>query len=132
MYELDADGEKVGVDSHYSSNSFFPLWKHNVSDRQVEGSLLETRSVLGILYDSRHEQESEEQTDYLRRRVLWRLFHYEKLNGDMSTDIFPGITIDSYESGYRKVSVLWRLFRYERDPESDGRKLDLLFVPLKR
>ncbi len=113
--------------------SFFPLWHHRINDRRISGSRLETSSLLGILYDTRHEQESKEEGhDYFRRRVLWHLFHYEKLNGDMSTDIFPAITVDSYKNGYYKLSFMWRLFRYEKDPENGEKKLDVLFLPLKR
>jgi len=73
----------------------------------------------------------EENHDYARRRVLWRLYHYERLNGDESTDVFPAITYDRRKDGYRKFSFLWRLFRYERDPEK-GTSLDVLFLPLRR
>ena len=65
--------------------------------------------------------------DYTRKRLLWRLWHYEKLNGDVSVDAFPAVTYDSRKDGFRKVSFLWRVFRYERGAES--RKLDILFLP---
>ncbi len=116
------------------NQSFFPLWHHRLSDNMSRQQRLETSSWLGILHDTRREQEVKDgaQHDYFRRRVLWRLYHQEKLNGDTSVDIFPGITVDSYQNGYYKLSVLWRLFRYENDPESGDEKLDLLFLPLKR
>jgi hypothetical protein len=109
------------------------LWSRTVDEKTAAGTRLETSSLLGFLYDTRHEEQTgEKEHDYLRRRVLWRLYHREKLNGDASTDIFPGITVDSYKNGYYKCSVLWRLFCYEKDPETNNKKLDLLFIPLRR
>jgi hypothetical protein len=87
-----------------------------------------------LLYDHKHEKnpatKDEPTTDYVRRRILWRLWHYERLNGDVSIDIFPAITYDTKTNGFHKVSFLWRLFRYEKGPK--GKKLDLLFIPLIR
>ena len=125
-------GEKDILSSHWKADGFFPLWKHDLKEDMQSGDLEKTSSYLGFLYDTRHEKQPEKEHDYFRRRVLWRLVHYEKLNGDASTDVFPSITIDSYKNGYYKCSVLWRLFRYEKDPESGDRKLDLLFIPLRR
>jgi hypothetical protein len=132
-YEADDLSGTEQASSYWKEQYLFPLWNHRINDKIAAGDRLETSALLGFLYDTRHEQKTGEQThDYLRRRILWRLYHYEKLNGDMSTDIFPGITIDSYKNGYYKCSVLWRLFRYEKDPESGSKKLDLLFLPLRR
>lgn len=131
-YETDSKGQHGSQVSYRENQSFFPFWNHQVHENTTAGNRLETSSVLGILYDTRHEQDKKKDHDYVRRQVLWRLFHYEKLNGDMSTDIFPAITVDSYKNGYYKCSFLWRLFRYENDPKSGKKKLDLLFIPLKR
>jgi hypothetical protein len=106
------------------------LWDRDKREDVKNEKSEETSSILLALYDTRHEKQPEH--DYLRRRILWRLWHYEKLNGDMTTDIFPGITIDSYKNGYKKYSMLWRLFRYENDPESGEKELDLLFIPVRR
>jgi hypothetical protein len=46
-------------------------------------------------------------------------------------DLFPAITWDRRDDGYRKTSFLWRLFRYERDAEGE-KKLDILFIPIVR
>ena len=127
-YEMDSSD----ADEHSKQSGFFPLWKNGMTEGRQSGDLEKTSSYLGFLYDTRQEKQSEKEYDYIRRRVLWRLLHYEKLNGDTSTDIFPGITIDSHKDGYYKCSVLWRLFRYEKDPEGGGKKLDLLFVPIRR
>ena len=120
--------------NYRKGQSFFPLWHRRIKENLVSQRRLETSSVLGILYDTRHEEEvvDGKDHDYFRRRILRRVFHYEKLNGDVSTDIFPGITVDSYKNGYYKLSFMWRLFRYENDPQSGKKELDLLFLPLKR
>ena len=99
-------------------------------ERLSEGSL-EEFSLLWFLYDYRHESAPEDGHEYTRRRVLWRLYHDETLDGDRSVDVFPGIGIDSRKDGYRKYSFLWRLFRYERDP-AKGTSLDILFIPFRR
>ncbi len=122
------------------SDWLFPLWSHErkrgvmfdlPSGEKSLDAELETFSALLFLYDWRHESVPEENHEYARRRVLWRLYHYERLNGDESTDVFPAITWDRRKDGYRKFSFLWRLFRYERDPEK-GTSLDVLFLPLRR
>lgn len=122
------------------SDWLFPLWSHErtrgvmfelPSGEKSLDAELETFSALLFLYDYRRETVPEEGHDYARRRVLWRLYHYERLNGDESTDVFPAITWDRRKDGYRKFSFLWRLFRYERDP-GKGTSLDLFFLPLRR
>ncbi|HEY5652815.1 MAG TPA: hypothetical protein VIR63_00390, partial [Pontiella sp.] len=130
---LDREDEDRLTD-HHQSDGFFPLWQHKFYDSPVKDEQTESFEVLGALYDSLHERRVKEDVsnDYLRRRVLWRLYHYEKLNGDVSVDIFPGITVDTYKNGYHKSSFLWRVFRYEKDPDDGSRKLDLLFIPLLR
>ncbi len=130
-WTYESEAQKV---TRYSKNQYvFPVWQRNVKDDVAAGKRLEDSSLLGLLYDTLHEQEAgKEQHDYLRRRILWRLWHYEKLNGDVSVDAFPGITVDSYKNGYHKTSFLWRLFRYENDPETGRKKLDLLFIPFRR
>ena len=119
---------------------FFPLWDDEcrrgvmfdiASGEKRLDATLETFSALWFLYDWRRESIPEESHDYVRRRVLWRLYHYERLDGDESTDIFPAITWDRRKDGYRKASFLWRLFRWERDPEK-GTSLDILFLPIRR
>ncbi len=122
------------------SSWFFPLWSHKrkrgvmfdlPSGEKSLDAEIETFRALLFLYDWRHESVPEENHDYARRRVLWRLYHYERLDGDESTDIFPAITYDRRKEGYCKFSFLWRFFRYERDPEK-GSSLDILFIPLRR
>jgi hypothetical protein len=95
-----------------------------------------TRLLAGLaLYDTRREltpkTDAAPALDYARRRILWRLWHYEKRDGDVSVDIFPFITYDTHPDGFSKTSFLWRLYRYERHPDG-GVDLDVLFLPLKR
>ena len=82
------------------------------------------------MWSSRDEKIAGEH-EYSKRALFWRLWHYETLNGDSTTDIFPFITYDSKKNGYRKTSFLWRFFRYENDPEK-GKKVDLFFIPVWR
>ena len=119
------------------SHGFFPLWNYASQSTPAEGiSRLDT-SVLLWLYDYKHEAGSLPGTrpvttnDYTRSRVLWRLWHYERLNGDVSVDVFPSFTYDRKTDGFKKILFLWRGFRCERDP-SGNRKLDVLFIPLRR
>jgi len=131
-YGMDEESGTEKLEMYSKKQSFFPLWEQSVKDKVSKGERLETSALLGLLYDTRHEQKTEEEHDYLRRRVLWRLYHYEKLNGDVSADIFPGVTVDSYQNGYFKCSFLWRMFRYEKDPADGSKKLDLLYIPFRR
>ncbi len=121
------------------SEGLFPLWS---SESRLETRLDGTRlredtdsAVLLALYDTRRKyaqaNDAAKTLAYERRRILWRLWHYEKRNGDVSVDIFPAITCDTRTDGFRKTSFLWRLYRYERHPDG-GVDLDVLFLPLKR
>lgn len=66
-----------------------------------------------------------------KKSLLWRLWHSESRDGDVSIDVFPFFTYDGKRSGYSKTSLLWRLFRNEYDPEK-GREVDFLFIPVWR
>jgi hypothetical protein len=119
------------------SHGAFPLWNHASQSTPAEGISRSDTSVLLWLYDYKHEAgplpgiRPGATNDYTRSRVLWRLWHYERLNGNVSVDVFPSFTYDLKTDGFKKVSFLWRGFRYERAP-GGNRKLDILFVPLMR
>ena len=118
---------------HLTSNRLFPLWNFR---REIygaeEGPVRTTGSVLWRLYDHQTEQGTEDHPHaYVRRRILWRVWHYEKLNGHVSVDSLPFITYDSRPDGFRKLTFLWRGLRYEKDPQT-GTKLDVLFLPIRR
>ena len=87
--------------------------------------------VLGLLYRWSGWKGVEGEEDWARRRVLWKLWDWERRGEDVSLDVFPGVTWDSRGDGYRKASWLWRLFRWERDAEG-ATKVDVLFLPVWR
>jgi len=120
------------VRSHVRSNGVFPLWSFESRETKGTDELLKKGSVLLLLADYKREidrlADTGELNDYTRSRVLWRLWHYERINGKVSVDM-PGITYDSRPDGFRKFSFLWRVFRYEKGPE--GTKLDVI-IPLVR
>lgn len=114
-------------------NRLFPFWSWKARMEPVRGTSERTGSVLVRLYDYRSEKQVDAggvRHEYRRTRVLWRLWHNERTDGDSSTDVFPAITIDRRADGFRKVSFLWRAFRYEAD--ADHRAVDVLFIPVWR
>jgi hypothetical protein len=123
------------VRTERTSNGCFPLWSYS-SEPLPSGKGNETSgSLLLLLYDymrtvTPKASAPDEKDVCVRTRVLWRLWHYERVNNDVSVDVFPAITYDRQGTTLRKASFLWRLFRYERGP--DGRKVDLLFLPVVR
>jgi hypothetical protein len=127
-------GNNVTV-QHSFKNGFFPLWTY-ASSSTAGSSQRETQaSLLLLLYDYNRKIQQESptstrNTDTTLSRVLWRLWHYERTDDDVSADVFPAITYDRKGDRFKKVTFLWRFFRYERG--NGGRKLDLLFVPVLR
>lgn len=124
----------MGYQDEYSHGAF-PLWSHTEKNDHAGHTEEQTR-LLFLLYSSRHESTPLATApggtnEYVRRSVLWRAWHYERLNGDVTADVFPFITYDARKDGFRKHSFLWRLYRWERDAEG-RRKLDLLFIPILR
>ena len=120
---------------HRGESGLFPLWNYQCERSATGRWTRASGNLLLALFDYRHEQgrapPDPAPHDYSRWRVLFRLYHHERLNGATSIDLFPAITIDrDPAAGTRKVSFLWRLFRYERAPGS--RAVDLLFLPVWR
>jgi len=135
--KVELQGVKNGraVVVNRRKNGFFPLWSYGKRDdpgakkENVDGSLL------FLVYDYKRDvtpknKSQDGQDEYVRARILWRLWHYERSNDDVSVDIFPSITYDRKSDKFKKVSFLWRFFRYERS--ENGKKLDILFLPLMR
>jgi hypothetical protein len=113
----------------------FPLWSYSRSESGGERGLDVRSSVLLLLYDYMRRQrpdsgQPDETREYVRSRVLWRVWHCERSGDDVSVDVFPGVTYDRRGKDFRKTSFLWRVFRYERDGKA--RRVDLLFVPVLR
>jgi hypothetical protein len=114
----------------------FPLWRYKNVDKPAEGRSDVAGSFLLWLYEYNRTvgplaQAPAGTNDYTRSRVLWHLWHYERLNDDVSVDVFPGFTYDRKNDGFKKFSWLWRFFRYERSKDG-GKKLDVLFIPFMR
>ncbi|MCX7009695.1 MAG: hypothetical protein NTY53_21045, partial [Kiritimatiellaeota bacterium] len=118
------------------THGVFPLWSYADVDNPAEGRKNTDGSCLLWLYDYTREvgplaNAPAGTNDYTRARVLWHLWHYERLNGDVSVDVFPGITYDRKNDGFKKISWLWRLFRYERD-KNGGVDLDVWLIPFRQ
>lgn len=115
----------------------FPLYSYSTNANPRMFHYVTKRTAGLIFYDYKHEfgplpaKNSTALNDYTRARVLWRLWHYERLNGDVGVDVFPGVTYDRKKDGYKKVSVWWRLYRHERTAKNKV-SLDLFFIPVKR
>jgi hypothetical protein len=129
---------RTRITKEYSfKNGVFPFWSYSHRQTPERGASTVKGSALLLLYDYKHElgpnasAKPGTTNDYTRARVCWRLWHYERLNGNVSLDVFPTFTYDSKTNGFTKTSFLWRLFRYERAPGSTP-ALDVLFIPLAR
>ena len=118
------------------SHGAFPLWSYDSERAPAVGRERSSCSILLRFYDQMHERYPDQKAgggsnDYVRKRLLWRVWHYERLNGDVSVDALPAITWDRKKDGYHKFSFLWHFVRWERDAQ--GRhKFDLFFIPLMR
>jgi len=135
-----AAGEKPKprlVKEYSLKHGAFPLWSYSRSQTPDDGRSAINGSALCLLYDYQHEigpgagGKPGATNDYTRARVCWRLWHYERLNGNVSVDLFPGFTYDRKTDGYQKTSLLWRLFRDEREA-GGARELDVLFMRILR
>jgi hypothetical protein len=133
----DYDFHGAGQDQKSSvtsrSDGLFPLWDFETKILTGPDGLPfdDTRdnAILLFLYDFKRKHTAA--TDYVRRRILWRVWHYEKRNDDSSMDLFPFITHDVHADGFRKTTFLWRLFRHETSPLGET-ALDILFLPIVR
>lgn len=114
------------------SSHLFPFWSHDGGVAK-DGATTNKTALLLALYDTKRTgvPAAGGTNEYTRKRVLWHVWHYENMNGDVSMDLLPGIAYDRKKDGFHQFSILWRLFRWQRDAEGK-RKLDLLFVPLIR
>ena len=104
----------------------------DTATRAKVGDTIESQTwFLAVVYESERKIDRIKGSDYVCHNVLWKLWDWEREDGNIALDVFPGFTYDSKTNGYRKVSLLWRLFRYENDPEK-GIAADLLFLPVWR
>ena len=126
----DVTREDGKVTRRYTErNGVFPLWSYFRRENPAAGRRRVRGRLLLLLYDYKRTVKPDD--DYTRARILWRLWHYERSNGDVSVDAFPAITYDRKTDGFKKMSFLVRFFRYERSAKG-GTKLDLLFIPILR
>lgn len=117
---------------YHAANRFFPLWSYDRTTNTKTERLEKDFSLLFFLQDYAKKKDLADapKTDFVRTRVLWRLFRYQRDHDDVTVDVFPAITYDRTGDSMRKASFLWRGFRYER---KEGQKaVDLLFLPVWR
>ncbi|MDK2971448.1 MAG: hypothetical protein PWP23_1203 [Candidatus Sumerlaeota bacterium] len=120
--KLDAEGELTETDTHRTKSSWlFPVWYQ----RDIVGGR-HRACVLGRLYDEVSEPHVDGGT-YHRQRVLWRVYHRERLEDHTSIDVFPFLAFDTAPD-LRKYSFAGGLAEYSR---KDGkRRIKLLWIPI--
>lgn len=127
----------TGEPEYRFKHGIFPLYSFSTNSHPNAFTYSKKGSFGVILYDYKHERgplpakDSTALNDYTRARILWRLWHYERLNGDVGVDVFPGVTYDRKKNGFKKVSVFWRFYRYERSAKGKT-KMDVFFVSVRR
>ena len=133
------DGKTVTAKDKSDFGNFFAYKSENCREVEFDAKTREKLSdeengesgiFCNFLWHSKHE--ASKGHEYDMKSILWRFWHYEKLNGDVTVDSFPFFTYDSKTNGFSKTSLLWRLFRNEYDPKTDKRSVDFLFVPVWR
>ena len=129
-YEM-TERHKLGNKLVYNHESRRKACFDTATREKISDSEEVDTSLLLLLYNGEHRADTAKGTSYTSHKVLWKLWDWEEENGDVALDVFPGFTYDSKTNGYSKTSFLWRFFRYENDPE-DGKKVDLLFIPVWR
>ncbi|MGA1792124.1 MAG: hypothetical protein ACMUIM_11610, partial [bacterium] len=124
-------------DRRYSrEHGFAPLWSFSRKEFEFPENreLHAEGSILWLLYKYKRDvklcaTKTKEDTDYIRARILWKLWDYERDHDEVRVDIFPGITYDREKDGSKEVTFLYRFFRYRSGKD---KKLNLLFVPILR
>ena len=133
------DGKVVTAEDESDFGNFFAYKSENSRTVKFDAKTREKLSdeengesglLCNFFWHSKHE--ASKGHEYDMKSILWRFWHYEKLNGDVTVDSFPFFTYDSKTNGYSKTSLCWRLFRNEYDPKTDKRSVDFLFVPVWR
>ena len=130
----DRDGKYAR--RYEKNNGAFPLWRYSKTSEKDGARVDASGNLLLFLYDYKHtvdpaEKQPGKTDSYTRHRVLFRVWHYERLNDDVSVDVFPAIGYDKRADGSWQFSFLWRLFRWGHQT-GRGTDLDLLFIPLSR
>lgn len=126
-----AGGALSGYSEHI--NRLFPLWRYASNVREDRGERESDFSLLLLLYDHHTENRPPKDgatAEYVRSRLLYRMWHYERMDDAVSLDVFPAVTYDRRGDSMRKFSFLWRALRYQRS--GNERAVDLLFLPVWR
>lgn len=117
------------------SFGFWPLmsWEWTKSEfRDGPHKVAETRSKFHLLWflyrfdrERRWDKPTKKYQARIQARILWKLFHYRRVDRKVSTDIFPFFTYNRDGVKTKQFSFLWRFFKYER--VGYRKKLYLLF-----
>jgi len=119
----------------------FPFYFHEKNKNMIdESSLLwlytreentEKKTVdaqaLWYLYYYSYLGKTETQEESSVTRILWKLYHREKIGDEINLDIFPFVSYDEDADG-SEFSFCWRLLNYKK--EKDSFKVHLLFIPV--
>jgi hypothetical protein len=121
--------------TYCKNNGFFPLWNYSREHTPEKNRLDVDSNLLCLLYSYKHEVKPRpaagaDVTDYTRARILWKLWDYQRKDGSVRVDIFPGITYDREEDRKKEIAFLLRFFRYKRT--GSRKELDLLYIPVAR
>ena len=103
----------------------------DTASRKRLGETVETEDVaLCWIFYRKTKRDTVKAKYHVQTRFLWKVWCFDEDDGDVTLDVFPGITYDSKTDESWKFSFLWRFFNYER--KQDGKsKLDVLFIPVK-
>lgn len=111
-------------DKSWITESTF-LWLYTRRENLEKKSI--DSQALWYLYYYSHQDKTETEQERTTARILWKLYHREKLGDESNFDIFPFISYSENPKRSR-FSFCWRLFNYEKTPES--LKLNLFFIPI--
>jgi hypothetical protein len=109
--------------SWITESSFLWLYtrKENLEKKTVDAQ------ALWYLYYYSHHDKTETEPEKTTARILWKLYHRERLGDEINFDIFPFISYSENQKRSR-FSFCWHLFNYEKT--EDSFKLHLLFMPV--
>lgn len=111
-------------DKSWITESTF-LWLYTRRENLEKKSI--DSQALWYLYYYSHQDKTETEQERTTARILWKLYHREKLGDESNFDIFPFISY-SENLNRSRFSFCWRLFNYEKTPEF--LKLNLFFIPV--
>ena len=124
-----------------SDFTVFPFYFHEKNKNMISDSSLlwlytrkestEKKTVdaqaFWFLYYYSYMGKTETQKESSVSRILWKLYHRQKIEDETNVDIFPFISYNE-DTDSSKFSFCWRLLNYEKD--NDSLKVHLLFIPV--